>query len=1013
MKRPTQLLVMISYLSIMVSLSAQSQSNSRPSDETALLREFAQEQIVLAEQLDAPSEIEKAKGILQMALDQVEDQIGKEDTLAARLHREIGWVYFNQGNLSRAEIHFQTALNIRKKNFGEYHAKVADSYRDLAEIHYTQGNTAETEKYDTLVLHIRKRVLSDDDPALAQSYFDVANSMAGLATLRDALQSALKGLAIYQRAYGDHHMETSNSFMQVGSIYGRLGVYDKAIAYNQQALGIRRLLQGEVHTMVGRSYYETGGIYEDKGDLETALDYYKKSLRIFEQTLSPYYPERGRANYHVGSMYTELRQFEKAKPYLETALEIAKKAGGRSTYLANSHYCLGRWEELQGHYAAAIAHFQASHDTWQSMGRQYFMGLRKVQIGKLQQQGGQRAAALASLDAAANHLRLDSLEKLAFDQLKSPLAYQELLTQYAEYYYQSYQESGNKSDLQKSLDYDERNIALFETICEHKKSGYNRSFASHHFSKALASITDHYYAAYEQSGKVLYLKRAFENIEKLKGAILLDYLNAQDILQDSDIPPSALEQERLARHTIDSLEKRLYVAEQGDSQRGGIDQMYKDVFTAKESYYKLITELESQYPGYDQLKHTRKNNSFVDIRAGLSGQETSIIEYYLGREHLYIFHLRGEQFEVQRIVKPEGLAVAIDQLRKSTYTYHLSSSRDAAQQRKEIDQMISRSHELYQSLMAPIIDQFELAEQLIIIPDGVLGYLPFELLLTELPNDNFLFGQHAYLLKDYEISYAYSAALLLEMQERRHGISPQQFLAFAPSFESADASRGVEQSRAGLGALKYNALEVEALQKMMQGEIYTGVHATRDNFYEQAPNYQIIHLATHGKANDRVGDYAYLAFTQTADSLESSLVYNRELYNLKLNADLVVLSACETGIGELQQGEGIISLARGFSYAGAKSIITTLWSVDDQKTKDLMESFYHYIKKGDRKSAALRKAKLDFIEQYSHDAHPFYWSPFVAMGDRAPVQLNKGHWWTWGGGLLLISLSLWVLKRRI
>ena len=123
-----------------------------------------------------------------------------------------------------------------------------------------------------------------------------------------------------------------------------------------------------------------------------------------------------------------------------------------------------------------------------------------------------------------------------------------------------------------------------------------------------------------------------------------------------------------------------------------------------------------------------------------------------------------------------------------------------------------------------------------------------------------------------------------------------------------------------------------------------------------------------------------MALAKNAEDGEQFL-YNRDLYNLTLNAEMVVLSACETGIGELQKGEGIISLARGFSYAGAKSIITTLWSINDEKSKELMLSFYSNLKEGQTKDAALRQAKLDFIHKYSHRAHPFFWAAFIPIGD--------------------------------
>jgi len=175
------------------------------------------------------------------------------------------------------------------------------------------------------------------------------------------------------------------------------------------------------------------------------------------------------------------------------------------------------------------------------------------------------------------------------------------------------------------------------------------------------------------------------------------------------------------------------------------------------------------------------------------------------------------------------------------------------------------------------------------------------------------------------------------------------------------------------------------------------------NFLSDANQYRILHLATHGKADDRVGDYCFLAFTKTSNSLEN-LLYVRDLYNMRLHAEMVVLSACETGLGELQQGEGILSLSRGFVYAGTKSIVGTLWSVNDRPTQEIMTFFYSNLKQGMEKDKALRQAKLSYLESSSPSA-PFNWAAFTAIGDMRAIENNSWSWWySVFGGLMLLSV---------
>ena len=286
-------------------------------------------------------------------------------------------------------------------------------------------------------------------------------------------------------------------------------------------------------------------------------------------------------------------------------------------------------------------------------------------------------------------------------------------------------------------------------------------------------------------------------------------------------------------------------------------------------------------------------------------------------------------------------------------------------------------------------------EKLIIIPDGILGYVPFEALLTEKPPRPDAMSAYKYLIQDHQISYCYSATLLKEMRNKIHYQEPtQKLLAMAPFFlgnadtllsqvDSTELNAGITL-RDTLTALPNSGEEIARIQKILKGQAFYGKAATLAQFQKLAAQARILHLSTHGKADDRLGDYAYLAFGMPNADGTFDKLYARDLYNLSLNADLVVLSACETGIGKLQRGEGIVSLARAFAYAGAKSIVTTLWKISDEQSKYLMTSFYKYLSKGKEKDEALRQAKLDFLqknEKKTELIHPFFWASFIEIGD--------------------------------
>ncbi len=191
-----------------------------------------------------------------------------------------------------------------------------------------------------------------------------------------------------------------------------------------------------------------------------------------------------------------------------------------------------------------------------------------------------------------------------------------------------------------------------------------------------------------------------------------------------------------------------------------------------------------------------------------------------------------------------------------------------------------------------------------------------------------------------------------------------------------------------LAPLMHSGEEALMAARFFGGKALLGDRATKQALETLGGNYRILLLSTHGKANDRKGEYAYLALSAPGDSFHFEKLYVNDIYNLELRADLVILSACETGIGPLQRGEGIISLARAFAYSGAKSIVTTLWSVDDAGTSQLMQLFFSYLQSGHSKDEALWLAKQAFLSENTDEfyAHPFYWAGFIPIGDMRMMQ---------------------------
>ncbi len=492
---------------------------------------------------------------------------------------------------------------------------------------------------------------------------------------------------------------------------------------------------------------------------------------------------------------------------------------------------------------------------------------------------------------------------------------------------------------------------------------------------------------------------AFSINEKSKSFLLHAGIRENQAIQFHQIPDEILRKELQLRQQISQSENKLNL-ETGKRQNAGdslVMNLTAKLFDARRQYDVFIREIEDRYPDYYRLKHDLQVESATAVQTRLLAPGQALLEYFVGDSSIFIFLIKKDDYRIVTVNKDFPLEDWVKRLRFGIYGYHTAQGafRTAALRDSAATAYIEAAVALYEKLLAPV-DSL-LPGRVVIVPDGVLGYIPFEALLTARPERKDRYQSYPYFGRvkgrEHSIGYCYSATLLREMTGKQHRRKPEKMLgAFAPFYYGdttlpnglAELLRARKIEAADPDTLKYSGPEATAARSMFGGDVYLGDDATEGCFNRVAGDYRVVHLSTHGRADDRSGDYSYLMFSPRRDSAENGLLYVRDIYNLSLNADLVVLSACETGIGELKRGEGIISLARAFAYAGAKSIVTTLWSVDDAKTRDLMVFFYQNLKNGMTKDEALARARNDYFSQHKGlDAHPYFWAGFVGIGDMA------------------------------
>jgi CHAT domain-containing protein len=297
------------------------------------------------------------------------------------------------------------------------------------------------------------------------------------------------------------------------------------------------------------------------------------------------------------------------------------------------------------------------------------------------------------------------------------------------------------------------------------------------------------------------------------------------------------------------------------------------------------------------------------------------------------------------------------------------------------------------------------------VPDGVLGYLPFDILLTT--SDTVFeesrradYANLPYLFIKQPITYSYSSTH--RFTETQPKAQKKRLLAIVPEYANAHT---IESD--ALPALPYALEEARGVLSHWKGDLLYAGEASKTAFMNKAPEYQLLHLGMHTVINDENPMLSRFAFTNDPQGTELDLTAS-ELYGMRLNASLVVLSACNTGSGQLRSGEGIMNLTRGFIYAGVPSIVMTNWEVNDQSGARLMELFYQNLHKGMSKDIALQHARKDYLlEANMLKAHPFFWAAYQLVGDPEPLHFHKKNSaFLWVMAVFIVMIVFWWIIKK-
>ncbi|MEM7370923.1 MAG: CHAT domain-containing protein [Bacteroidota bacterium] len=780
----------------------------------------------------------------------------------------------------------------------------------------------------------------------------------------------------------------------------KFGDYDKALGYIGQARnGVRKDL------LLSYVYLKD----EDFGNALHHLTYAKQKIHTEKGYLLNYLS----STYSLlGGAYFKMEILDSAKTYFQKTFDVKKN----KTFVdsLSLHYHFGKIYLLQGNYSQALTHFdyvklceRSPGGNVNKMDSYIWYELHKTYLKLAHPQKALSSLTKAAQILLSREIALSDLGEMSIKNIIEPHIYFSYISDFANVYISLFEQQKHQPYLDSAMFFIDKADHLLDTLqiqfqgeLAKKELGQNASLL---YMRAV-NVSKLFY---QQTGEERYLQRAFYFVEKSKSFRLFESIRESEARQFLNVPDSLLLEEQTLLSDIQYQERQLQAfrdkakenVQKGTGKHLGSrrETSSRILFKKKQKYQQLLRHFETEYPDYFLQKYDRRTKSLKEVQRECINTQSAMLEYLVEDSIVYVFVITPDTALLQQLTIQMDLDSSIQALRESLYAYWLSDSRSASSYSTTVHSYTSLAHQLYQEIMAPILPFLERVETLTIIPDGTLAYLPFEVLLTKQVEMPHHFASHPYLIRRYSITYGFSATTLFRDHIPKRG--RRNCLAIRPSFDQSEQTFASIRSRRrdGFGPLRFSKEETHFLAHAFEADLLEDSMATKEQVIHalNSGQYAVIHLATHAKSHDVYPKKAKIALTAILDSTEDNdFLSFSEIFNLRLQTEMVVLSACETGLGEFQKGEGVMSLARAFAYAGARSVVTTLWSVDDKSTAQLMKDFYTQLEVGESKGKALQQAKLAYLKVNDHRfAHPFFWAGPVVIGDGGAVLLGKTSVW--------------------
>ncbi|MEP0987534.1 CHAT domain-containing tetratricopeptide repeat protein [Ekhidna sp.] len=939
--------------------------------------------------------LEEALSRAQEILEYAEHEFGIDDKNVAEIHQQIGTIKILNGDFGGAIASYEKCISIGNKLGKDGLSILSAVYANMGYIHSQTG------------------------------------------AVEKQLETSKKALEVDTKVYGKNHLYVVEDLNNLASLYIYMNRYRYAKSYLEEALDVLNQLE-----LRGASYVSVlsnlGRIYSNTQQHEKGIDFQKEALKANMEIYGARHVDHSSIYEAIGTSFSDVGMYDSSIYYfqkgLEYSTELITSKNNSILFLlreyALSHSALGDWEEsiLSIEKAINLAeNFSISDDNNHLIALLNDLAAIQIQRGSLDvaeetlnktfeiiqrdpsndthiflvyetlldlqiRKGNFGEALEASRMSVKYNQRYVKDLGVSYPDLKEVLnieSFLYVLSRKAEVLELQLKDSVR---IEANLDlciktYD----ILYQAIRD--QSTYKERFKDklsfldfvHFISEGAIRVN---LLAFNRSKDLIYLVNCLKFSELNKSSVLKEALANIELTNWSGIPEAIIKRESELREQISSYNTQ-YSSEirekTPDSTR--ISLLETKLFQSKNALDSIIQLLKNEYPEEYKTVYHDISIDLNSIQSKIGSGEASL-EFFLGDLVTYGLFVSNENL----IVKELGSTGAIRDL-INDFSDYVESTQDESS-REVINNFALKSNLIYNFLLAPFSDELEEVDKMTLVLDGELNYLPFNILVTKAGAGWNSFEELPYLFKSHAIHSSHS---IVKMEVKRRDSYDETFIGFAPKYykDTLIENQSVSEIRATLSPLKWNQIEVSALAELTGGVSLTGVNASESVFKAKAGNYKIVHLAMHALVDDSDSQMSRFVFSQVdhGDTLEDGLLHTFELFNMKLGSDLAVLSSCETGLGTLVKGEGVISLAKGFAYSGVPRLVMTQWKVDDQSTSVLMSDFYTFLSEGSTVSEALRKAQQDYLNNASpNKTHPYYWGAFVVLGPDDSLFKPNYHW---------------------